>query len=187
MKDDLNMVYKYFSHHIRNSTSMIAASVTLLSYNMQPDDNNLAGEIVEASFLLDLFDAGMDICFRHVFGEPYKNTMDSYSIEANVIHFAEQCKAALKERSIELNVSVSNPAVIETNAHELRTLSSIVIYEMMIQAENSISMKLNGNNLEISADSFYEAPPIWKVIKQVLEVRKVIFSYADKTSTLRFL
>jgi hypothetical protein len=186
MKDDILLVYKYFSHHMRNSTAMIAASVTLLSYRMESNTEELLNEVVEASFLLDIFDAGMNICFRHLFGTNAV-TEDDFSVEATIIHFTEQVKAMMAEKNISLSLIIEDPAIVKGSAYDIKTLVSIIIYEMILQAERHITITLKKRVLEVYSESFYEAPPLWKILKQVLAERKVDFDYSDKSCTLRFL
>jgi hypothetical protein len=187
MKDNILLVYKYFSHHMRNSTAMIAASVTLLSYRMESNTEELLNEVVEASFLLDIFDAGMNICFRHLFGTPPSITEDDFSVEATIIHFTEQIKEMVEEKNISLSLSIEDPPIVKGNAYDIKTLVSIIIYEMVLQAEQHITITLKKRMLEIYTESFYEAPPLWKILKSVLAERKVDFSYSNKSCTLRFL
>jgi hypothetical protein len=187
MKEDILLVYKYFSHHMRNSTAMIAASVTLLSYRMESNDEELLNEVVEASFLLDIFDAGMNICFKHLLGEHNAVSEDDFSVEATVTHFIEQMKTMLEEKGIALSLSVDNPAVVKTRAYDLKTITSIIIYEIILQSEKHLRINLKENLLEIYTESFYEAPPIWKILKRVLAERRVEFNFIDKNCTLRFL
>jgi hypothetical protein len=187
MKEDILLVYKYFSHHMRNSTAMIAASVTLLSYQMDTNDEELLSEVVEASFLLDLFDAAMNICFKHLLGEHGTVTEDDFSLEATVAHFSEQMKTMLDEKNIVLTLSIEHPAVVKARAYDLKTITSIIIYEVILQAEKHLKITLKENILEIYTESFYEAPQIWKILKRVLAERRVEFNYIDNNCTLRFL
>jgi len=186
MNDELRVIHAYFSHHIRNCAAMIAASVTLLSYRMTSDEQKLIDEVTEASFLLDLFDAGMNICFDHTFGLPHIDYNDDYDIEAFVRHFLDQCKTIISERDVELDFRVNNPSVVKGNSHELRIIINLIIYEMILQAIRSASIELNKNRIIVSADAYRTAPPIWGVIKNVLKIRGISFSFDDKECVLEF-
>jgi hypothetical protein len=172
---------------MRNSTAMIAASVTLLFYRMETNDEELLNEVVEASFLLDIFDAGMNICFKHLLGGNPPITEDDFSLEATITHFTEQMKNMLDEKNITLALSIENPAVVKASAYDLKIITCIIIYELILQTEKQIRVTLKENLLEIYTESFYEAPQIWKIFKRVLSERKVEFNHMDKTCTLRFL
>ncbi len=186
MKNELRTVHNYFSHHMRNCTAMIAASVTLLSYRMTGDEQKLIDEVIEASFLLDLFDAGMDICFSHSFGAEPIGLNDDYDIEASILHFLDQCKTIMAEREIRLDLCVTDPCVVKGNAHELRTITNVIIYEMILQADKSIAIDLNKNCLHLSADAYHGAPEVWGVIKDVCKKRGIGFSFDNEGCTIEF-
>ena len=186
MKNELRTIYTYFSHHMRNCTAMVAASVTLLSYRMTDDEHKLIDEVIEASFLLDLFDAGMEICFAHVFDSNPASLNDNYDIEKYTLHFLDQCKNIMADRGLKLDFSMTNPCVTKGNTHELRAITNIIIYEMIFQADKSLSVELNQNRLCLTTDTCRAAPEIWKIIKDLCQKRGVSFSFDDKECVLEF-
>lgn len=185
MKNDVRAIYSYFSHHMRNSTATIATSVTLLAYRMSPDESSLINEIVEASFLLDLFDAGMDVCFSYQLDEA-PTYIDSYPLEPALLHFMEQCKSLISERSIKLDIKTDDPAVINAHIYEIRTLSNLIIYEMILQTVGALTITLKGRKLTIDSEGFCEVPEIWSIFKSVLAARGVKFEYSECHCTLEY-
>ena len=186
MKNELRAIQTFFSHHMRNCTAMIAASVTLLSYRMTGDEQKLLDEVTEASFLLDLFDAGMNICYDHVFGADTINFNDDFDTVAFVNHFLDQCKTIMSERDIALDFHVTNPSVINGNSHELRVIINLIIYEIMIQASRSLVINLDKNLLTLSIDAYFSAPEVWATLKDVCKKRGIAFSYDNRGCILEF-
>ena len=187
MKNKLRAIQTYFSHHMRNCTAMIAASVTLISYRMTNDERKLMDEVTEAAFLLDLFDAGMNICYDHAFGVEPINFNDKYDVEAFIRHFLDQCKNIMSERDIKLDLHISNPCIINGNSHELRVIINLIIYEMILQANSSFNVELNKNRLTLSTDTYSGAPEVWTTMKEVCKKRNITFSYDDKGCVLEFI
>lgn len=186
MKKELNDIYKYFSHHIRNCTATIAASVTLISYDMVPEDSNLVSEIVEASFFLDLFDAAMNICFCHILDEPCRSTSEVFKPDASLQHFIEQAKDTFRERNVNIVMNVTSPAVIMGSAYELRTLTNMIIYEILLQSSGKVDITIFKNELTIKSSEHINIPSVFDIFKNVLAAKDVHFEYNDNGCILRY-
>ena len=111
---------------------------------------------------------------------------DDYDTEAFTRHFLDQCKTIISEREIELDLRITDPNVIKGNSHELRVITNLIIYEMILQAIKSVTIDLNKNRLTLSADAYRSAPPVWGIMKEVLKKRGISFSFDDKGCVLEF-
>ena len=185
MKNNLQTVYSYFSHHMRNCTAMIATSVTLLSHKMSNDEERLFNEVIESSFLLDLFDRGMHICFQEVFEDTTEYT-DTLNLEQAVLHFVVQCKSLMEEKGVKLNLHVGSPAMISGQVHEIRTLTNIIMYELINQTHVILTGKLINKKLTVTADGQVVVPEIWALFKQILGKHNVRFEYIKNRCVLEF-
>jgi hypothetical protein len=154
---------------------------------MTNDEQQIYDDVTEASFLLDLFDAGMGICFDHTFGIEPIFFNDDYDVEAFVQHFLEQCKNIMSEREIELVLNINNSCVTKGNSHELRIIINLIVYEMILKSGKSLSISLNKNCLTLSADTSFEEPLIWGTIKDVCKKRGISFIFSDKGCSLEFV
>jgi hypothetical protein len=170
---------------MRNCTATIATSVTLLAYRMSPDEPALINEVVEASYLLDLFDAGMDICFSHDMGK-VPSYEDTYPLEPILLHFMDQCKSLMSERNIKLNLRIENPAIINAHVYELRTITNLIIYEMILQTAGKLSVSLKNKTITLAAEGFYDVPKVWEIFQEVLATSGVRFTYSQESCTLEF-
>jgi hypothetical protein len=186
MNDEPKIVYRYFSHHIRNSTAFIATSVTLLSYNLSEDTEDLVAGVVEASYLLDLFDAGMGICMEHYFGDAQPCLADKFEIGPSIYHFFDQIKELAAEKSIKFTINADAAGTVEASVFVLRTITSLILYEVFLQAEKEICVDVNELYLKASADNFSTPPKVWRVYKEVLASHGVNFNYDDKGCELEY-
>ena len=179
MKTELQSIYKYFSHHMRNSTAMIATSVTLLSYKMSNDEQQLFNEVIDSTSLLDLFDRGMHICFQDVFGESTEYS-DSLSLEQAVMSFIEHAASYMKEKGIAPDLHINAAAIITGKVHEIHVLTDIIIYEMLISPEKMLTIRLKKNKIQIDIGKAKKAPEIWGIFKTILLKYGVKFTDSDK-------
>jgi hypothetical protein len=185
MKDDLKQIYTYFSHHVRNSTAMIATSVTLLSYKMGVDEDQLFKDVIESSFLLDLFDRAMHICFQDVFGESAEY-VDELSLKQAVCNFLEQCDSYIHEKGISVKLEMENVATIKGKVHEIRVLTNTVIYEMLKDAQDTLKLHIKGNKITIEVTKDKREPEIWGIFKRIFKKYGVQFSHNGNICSLEY-
>ncbi|MDR2869253.1 MAG: hypothetical protein LBV04_02275 [Deferribacteraceae bacterium] len=185
MRDDLKQIYNYFSHHMRNCTAMIATSVTLLSYKMGIDEDQLFKDVIESSFLLDLFDRGMHTCFQDVFGDS-TDYSDELSLKLAVCNFVEQCDSYVKEKGIKLNLNIEDAAIIRGKVHEIRVLTNTIIYEMLHDAQDSFNISVKRNKIIVEVSKDKQEPAIWSIFKRIFQKYGVQLSFDGKICSLEY-
>lgn len=179
----LETVYKFFSHHIRTNTAVIVGMLEAINEGLS--DESMYEMIMEAGYLLDLFDRGMSVCFNHLFNKKESSEPERVELFKLVSHFVKNGVA--KDGSRTTEVDIPENIRINCEPYSFKSLLQIFIHEADLAAESSFKLSFCDGSLEITPDrEFYQNPPVFDIFRSVLSAQGIETEYNNKSIILRF-
>lgn len=179
----LETVYKYFSHHMRTNTAVIVAMLEAINEGLS--DESMTEMVMEAGYLLDIFDRGMSVCFNHLFGKKESSEPEEIALAALSAHFVKS--AVAKDGSCEAVINIPEGVKVRCEPFAFKCLLQIFMHETALAAGGGFCADFNKNTLELRPNGgFYETPPAFEVFKEILAVQGIETEYSKISITLRF-
>lgn len=179
----VEIVHRYFSHHIRTNTAVIVAMLEAINEGLS--DESMTQMIMESGYLLDLFDRGMSVCFNHILGKEESSQPEDIDLKLLVNLFIEN--AVPKDGSCNTESNIPENLKVHCEPFAFKSLLQILMHEGALAAQGKLSVLYADNTISIKPDGgFYENPPAFAIFKEVL-AKQGIYTKYDKTSIeLRF-
>ncbi|PLX67076.1 MAG: hypothetical protein C0603_10460 [Denitrovibrio sp.] len=179
----LELVYKYFSHHMRTNTAVIVAMLEAINEGLS--DDSMTEMIMESGYLLDIFDRGMSVCFNHIFDKPESSNTEEVNLLTLVTLFAENGVTSEIRDNIEIDISQN--ILVKCEPYAFKSLVHIFLHEASLVSTDKFSAIFKENSLIISPDAgFYENPPAFAIFSEVLQKQGMTLEYNKISITLRF-
>ena len=179
----LELVYKYFSHHMRTNTAVIVAMLEAINDGLS--DDSMTEMIMESGYLLDIFDRGMSVCFNHIFNRPESSNPEKVDLHMLVKLFIDN--GVTKDGSCNTDVSIPENTTIMCEPFAFKSLIHIFLHEAALVTTGKFDVKLQNNALIISPDAgFYENPPVFAIFEEILLKQGINVEYNTISITLRF-
>jgi len=179
----LELVYKYFSHHMRTNTAVIVAMLEAINEGLS--DESMNQMIMESGYLLDIFDRGMSVCFNHIFNKEESSDPEGVDLLTLVNLFVNN--GVTKDGSCNAEISIPENLKIQCEPYSFKSLIQIFLHEAALVTQNSFRVRFKGNQLDIEPDKgFYENPPVFAIFKEVLARQGIATEYSKISITLRF-
>lgn len=179
----LEIVYKYFSHHIRTNTAVVVAMLEAMNEGLS--DESMTQMIMESGYLLDIFDRGMSVCFNHLFGKEESSQQEEVELAMLLKLFIEN--AVPKDGSCEPVIDISDDLKIICEPYSLKNLIQIFTHETVLAAKPCFRVEFRENTLAFTPnDGFYENPLIFEIFKDILNKQGIKTEYNNTSIKLRF-
>jgi len=179
----IEIIYKYFSHHIRTNTAVIVAMLEVINEGMS--DESMTEMVMESGCLLDLFDRGMGVCFNHLFGKEEKSQPEDIELHMLVELFVNN--AVTKDGSCNVDIDIPADLTVRCEPYSFKSLVQIFLHESALAAVSGFRVSFKDNQLEISPDEgYYDNPPAFAVFKELLGKQGIVTEYDKKFIKLRF-
>jgi hypothetical protein len=179
----IEIVYKYFSHHIRTNTAVIVAMLEAINDGLT--DDSATSMIMESGFLLDLFDRGMSVCFNHILRKAESSSPESVNLFKLISLFIDNGMS--KESGCTADISIPQDTAIQCEPYSFKSLILILMHESALAAQSGLNIEFRDDTLKITPDSgFYENPPILEIFSEIFAKQGFHFEYNNNFFLLRF-
>ncbi len=182
LEHQLDVTYRYFSHHIRTCTSVVVAMLDVVAEGLT--DDSMTAMIMESGYLLDIYDRGMSVCFNHILGKTHETEIE----QVDIGHLLElYIKNAVSEETPAEIIHNIEGMHLRCDAYSFKSIFQILCQEGLASAKKQLRINRSGSTLSISPDNgFNEVQQIFEIFAEVLKKSGIIMEF-DKTSiTLRF-
>jgi len=179
----LELVYKYFSHHLRTNTAVVVAMLEAINEGLS--DESMTQMIMESGYLLDIFDRGMSVSFNHIFNKPESSEPEDVNVKMLVDLFITN--AVPKDGSCDALIEIPENLQIHCEPYAFKNLLQIFMHEGALAAQGSINVKYADKAIVITPEGgFYEHPPVFDIFKEILKAQGIETEFTKISITLRF-
>jgi hypothetical protein len=179
----LELIYKYFSHHIRTNTSVVVAMLDVIKEGLS--DDSMMDMIMESGYLLDVFDRGMSISFNHILGKEEENFQEEIDLKLFTELFATN--ALPKDGSCNISITIPEGCFINCNGYTFKSIYQILLHEAALSTEKEMSVSFQNNSVSIKPDKgFNDINPIYFIFAEVLQKSGIQTELDKAVITLRF-
>lgn len=169
-KKRLELVYKYFSHHMRTNTAVIVAMLEAINEGLS--DESMTEMIMESGYLLDIFDRGMSVCFNHIFDKSESSDTEQVDLHMLIKLFVDN--GVTKDINGNVTIDLPESTMISCEPYAFKSLIQIFLHEAALVSKEKFSVVFDKNTLTISPDTkFYENPPVFSIMKEILKKNKI--------------
>lgn len=185
--EELITVYKYFSHHIRTSTSTIVAMMEAVKDDIGDDSGEMIELVAQSGFILDLFDRGMSATFRYLIESEIEQQESKINIKKLTEHLLERTCVLNEVPFLKLDINIDSDFDVESSAYLLKSIFLIIVYEAVKNASEKLTIVGKAPLLSlISENDFTAFPEIIHIFSEMLEKVGVKLSYGKNTISMRF-
>jgi hypothetical protein len=184
---DLLLVYKYFSHNIRTSTSTIVAMMEAVKDGFDDDTGEMMELVAQSGFLLDLFDRGMSATFRYIVAGEIEKRDDEIEIGKLTEHLLEKTCVLSETPETDLELDIDEKFKVKNNAYLLKSIFLIILYE---------AVKTSSGKLEITgvfplltikcSNGFTGLPEIIQIFSEMFAKVGILLKYDSNSISMRF-
>lgn len=180
----LELIYKYFSHHIRTNTSVVVAVLDVLREELT--DESMVEMVMESGYLLDVFDRGMNIAFNHIFDKAESATVEDIDIPVLIELFKHN--AVSTDDNEKLQTDIPQYFKVTCDSYTFKTIFQIFIHEAVLSADKTVEIKYIDDSLIVKPDSgFNELFPIFHIFAEILLECGITIDFNKSAITLRFV
>lgn len=185
----LKCAYEYFSHNIRTATSTIVAILEAIKSGLVEDDEmqDMMDMVVESGFFLDMFDSGMETCFRFLVDSTAPVSSELIDINKLVPHFMERVPKLMEERGTTVVQNITSSIRTDGSAHTIKVLLEIILYEAVKSSGETLTVSSEDRTLTVvSSEPFVEIPEVFSILKDILSRCGVSFDWTEESFVLGF-
>lgn len=182
MEHELDVTYRYFSHHIRTCTSVVVAMLDMVVEGLNDDSMN--SMILESGYLLDIYDRGMSVCFNHILNKPHRIELEKVDISLLLNLYVKNAVSAESPAALSHNIGAMT---VECDAYSFKSLFQIMLQEGMSSASKELKVTRDKNSVVIEPDTgFNEVQPVFSIFAQILERSFIMMDFSKSSIRLRF-
>jgi hypothetical protein len=186
-KDDLLMVYKYFSHNIRTSTSTIVAMMEAVQDGFDDDSGEMMELVAQSGFLLDMFDRGMSATFRYLIANEIEKRDDEVNIGKLTEHLLEKTCVIAETPETDLELNIDENFCVRNNAYLLKSIFLITLYETVKSSSGKVEITGTSPLLTIrSSNGFANFPEIIQIFSEIFCQVGILLKYDTNSLSMRF-
>jgi hypothetical protein len=180
----LELVYKYFSHHMRTNTAVIVAMLEAINEGLS--DESMTEMVMESGYLLDLFDRGMSVCFNHLFDK--KESSEPEQIELLTLVNLFISNAVTKDGTISTNINIPSELKVTCEPYAFKSLVQIFLHETALVTQESFSVEFADNVITMTPDGgFFENPEVFQIFADLLAKQNIKLEYDNVSIRLRLI
>lgn len=182
LEKELDITYRYFSHHIRTCTSVVVAMLDVVAEGLT--DESMTSMIMESGYLLDIYDRGMSVCFNHILGKPHKIELEQ--VDLNLLISLYEKNAVSKEGGISVVYDTCTKSVT-CDAYSFKSLFQILLQEALSSSKSELKVTLNENTLSVVPDNGYnEIQGVFSIFAEIFGRTGIVMTYDKSIINLRF-
>ena len=182
LEDQLDVTYRYFSHHIRTCTSVVVAMLDAVAEGLT--DESMTAMIMESGYLLDIYDRGMSVCFNHILKKPHDLDMESVDLGHLLDLYIKNAVSA--ESSVQIENNVGSVHVF-CDAYSFKSLFQILLQEALSSAKKKLTVTLDSAVLTVIPDGgLNEIQKIFPIFAEILKRSGIMMEYDRSCIKLRF-
>lgn len=182
LSNDLETVYRYFSHYIRTCTSVVVAMLDVVAEGLT--DKSMTAMIMESGYLLDIYDRGLSVSFGRVLGRAHETERETIDVSQLLKLFIKN--AISEESGVTVRENIDGLSV-RCDAYSFKSLFQILLQEGVASSSAELTVSLADDVLSIVPDTgFNEVQPVYRIFASIFAESGINMTYDKHKIDLRF-